>query len=173
MHKMVKVKTTNKHNKYAHLSFNSTLSHSFTTTKLNTYVHLPFNSTPSHSFLTTKLKLICASTTSFYPKSLIPDHQTRSPFYQLGRCGSREVCGFIRQDTLESYYTCSCPQKHLCLFLRPKTPKIVTHMHFHGWAYTARCTPNYWERLPEYKRHKKKLKYLPTSLVLSNNDLYF
>ncbi|KAK4297585.1 hypothetical protein Pmani_006255 [Petrolisthes manimaculis] len=62
---------------------------------------------------------------------------------KLGKCMTGEECGFIRQDTLESYYTCSCPEQHLCLFIRPQTPIIVTHMHFHGWAYTARCMPNY------------------------------
>lgn len=37
---------------------------------------------------------------------------------QLPTCRSGEVCSDIRPDTYESYYTCSCPYRHLCLVPR-------------------------------------------------------
>ncbi|KAK8736841.1 hypothetical protein OTU49_004671 [Cherax quadricarinatus] len=61
---------------------------------------------------------------------------------QLPKCKTGEECGHIRADTLESYYTCSCPQHHLCIFKGPQLTHITTQLHFHGQAYSGKCTSN-------------------------------
>jgi len=61
---------------------------------------------------------------------------------KLPECRRYEVCGSIRADTLESYYTCSCPVGHLCVFPgHPADTHTQSHLHFYGDAYTASCLP--------------------------------
>ncbi|CAL4099859.1 unnamed protein product [Meganyctiphanes norvegica] len=61
---------------------------------------------------------------------------------KLPECRRYEVCGSIRADTLESYYTCSCPVGHLCVFPgHPATTHTQSNLHFYGEAYTASCLP--------------------------------
>ncbi|XP_066951808.1 uncharacterized protein [Macrobrachium rosenbergii] len=61
---------------------------------------------------------------------------------QLPKCKTEEECGHIRADTLESYYSCSCPEQHVCVFERPQRAAFTSELHFEGHAYTAQCTPN-------------------------------
>ncbi|XP_071537222.1 uncharacterized protein [Panulirus ornatus] len=61
---------------------------------------------------------------------------------QLPRCNTGDECGYIRADTLASYYLCSCPVQHRCIFRGPQPTQIITKLHFHGPAYTGKCTPN-------------------------------
>ncbi|KAG7167273.1 U-scoloptoxin(11)-Sm5a-like isoform X2 [Homarus americanus] len=78
------------------------------------------------------------------------DTRTPSPteklyFYtcnELTKCKRWEECGHIRNDTLESYYMCSCPEHHMCVFKGSQPTHITTQLHFHGHAYTGICTPN-------------------------------
>lgn len=62
--------------------------------------------------------------------------------HQLPQCRTGDECGHIRADTLESYYSCSCPEKHICVFTGPQQTKVMSQLHFEGHAYTATCTPN-------------------------------
>ncbi|KAK7069528.1 hypothetical protein SK128_026832 [Halocaridina rubra] len=61
---------------------------------------------------------------------------------QLPKCPSNGECGYIRADTLESYYSCSCPEQHICVFTRPQQAHVTSQLHFEGHAYTAKCLPN-------------------------------
>ncbi|XP_037783954.1 U-scoloptoxin(11)-Sm5a-like [Penaeus monodon] len=61
---------------------------------------------------------------------------------ELPKCRVGDECGRIRADTLESYYSCSCPENHLCLFRDPQSTHSTRQLHFQGKAYKATCTPN-------------------------------
>lgn len=61
--------------------------------------------------------------------------------HKLPQCSHGNRCGYIRKDTLETYYTCSCPQHHLCGLTRPQSTVITSQLHFHGPAYIGHCIP--------------------------------
>nr|XP_045625807.1 uncharacterized protein LOC123775056 isoform X2 [Procambarus clarkii]XP_045625808.1 uncharacterized protein LOC123775056 isoform X2 [Procambarus clarkii]XP_045625809.1 uncharacterized protein LOC123775056 isoform X2 [Procambarus clarkii] len=60
----------------------------------------------------------------------------------LPKCKRGDECGHIRADTLESYYTCSCPEHHLCIFKGPQLTHNTSRLHFNGHAYSGMCTAN-------------------------------
>ncbi|KAB7499626.1 hypothetical protein Anas_08056, partial [Armadillidium nasatum] len=64
---------------------------------------------------------------------------------ELPRCNTGQTCGYVRRDTYEVYYTCSCPFDHLCTFQDPFTPSTdevqkLGLLHFHGESTVAICT---------------------------------
>ncbi|MPC08329.1 hypothetical protein E2C01_000911 [Portunus trituberculatus] len=61
---------------------------------------------------------------------------------ELPMCRRGEKCGYIREDTLETYYTCSCPEQQLCMFRGPQSTVTTSQLHYIGKAYIGRCTPH-------------------------------
>ncbi|XP_024886401.1 uncharacterized protein LOC112463925 isoform X2 [Temnothorax curvispinosus] len=53
-------------------------------------------------------------------------------------CESLEFCGYIRSDLYSTYYRCTCPEKHLCVF-KNKTQVNVQELLYSGPAYMAYC----------------------------------
>lgn len=69
---------------------------------------------------------------------------TTSPHsFQLPKCRRGDQCGYIREDTLETYYSCSCPEHHLCVFMGPQKPTVTSMLHYQGNVYTGHCTPHW------------------------------
>nr|XP_031843842.1 U-scoloptoxin(11)-Sm6a-like isoform X2 [Nomia melanderi] len=54
------------------------------------------------------------------------------------RCKTNEFCGHIRSDLFSTYYRCSCPEKHLCVF-ENRTMENVQELLYSGPAYKAYC----------------------------------
>ncbi|XP_076281662.1 U-scoloptoxin(11)-Sm7a-like isoform X2 [Lasioglossum baleicum] len=53
-------------------------------------------------------------------------------------CETDDFCGHIRSDLHSTYYRCSCPEKHLCIF-RNRTTENVQELLYSGPAYRAYC----------------------------------
>ncbi|KAK2589098.1 hypothetical protein KPH14_001925 [Odynerus spinipes] len=56
-------------------------------------------------------------------------------------CNTLEFCGYIRSDLYSSYYKCTCPQAHLCIY-KNKTQENVQELLYTGPAYKAYCYPH-------------------------------
>ncbi|XP_078040353.1 U-scoloptoxin(11)-Sm7a-like [Augochlora pura] len=54
------------------------------------------------------------------------------------KCERDEFCGHIRSDLYSTYYKCSCPEKHLCIF-KNRTTENVQELLYSGPAYRAYC----------------------------------
>ncbi|KAG0722927.1 hypothetical protein GWK47_043577 [Chionoecetes opilio] len=70
----------------------------------------------------------------------VTEHISLYTCTELHQCTRGDPCGYIREDTLETYYTCTCPQHHLCVFKGPQLTVTTNQLHFHGNAYVGRCT---------------------------------
>ncbi|XP_066588435.1 uncharacterized protein [Prorops nasuta] len=57
------------------------------------------------------------------------------------KCQSYDFCGHIRADLYSTYYRCTCPMGHLCVF-RNKTLENVQELLYSGPAYKAYCLPS-------------------------------
>lgn len=77
-------------------------------------------------------------------------------------CRSGDKCANIRADTLESYYSCSCPEGHLCVFKGSPHTHIIKELHFHGHAYTATCMPN-WQLHQSWCNKWQVISTVPTA----------
>ncbi|XP_050711512.1 U-scoloptoxin(11)-Sm5a-like [Eriocheir sinensis] len=74
-----------------------------------------------------------------------PSSSEKVSFYKcqkLPKCRRGDQCGYIREDTLETYYSCSCPEHHLCVFMGPQKPTVTSMLHYQGNVYTGHCTPH-------------------------------
>ncbi|XP_032677785.1 kappa-scoloptoxin(11)-Ssd1b-like [Odontomachus brunneus] len=54
------------------------------------------------------------------------------------RCETLDFCGYIRADLYSTYYRCTCPEKHLCIF-KDKIKVNVQELLYSGPAYMAYC----------------------------------
>ncbi|XP_053980345.1 U-scoloptoxin(11)-Sm2a-like isoform X2 [Hylaeus volcanicus] len=55
-------------------------------------------------------------------------------------CYTHEFCGYIRSDLYSTYYRCTCPENHLCIF-NNRTSENVQELLYSGPAYKAHCLP--------------------------------
>nr|XP_012149419.1 PREDICTED: uncharacterized protein LOC105663650 isoform X1 [Megachile rotundata] len=55
-------------------------------------------------------------------------------------CVTREFCGHIRADLYSTYYKCTCPQNHLCIF-KDQNKENVQELLYSGPAYKGYCIP--------------------------------
>ncbi|XP_076685069.1 kappa-scoloptoxin(11)-Ssd1b-like [Andrena cerasifolii] len=55
-------------------------------------------------------------------------------------CYTYEFCGHIRSDLYSTYYRCTCPENHLCIF-RDRSAENVQELLYSGPAYKAYCLP--------------------------------
>ncbi|KAG7205383.1 hypothetical protein KM043_007378 [Ampulex compressa] len=55
-------------------------------------------------------------------------------------CQTLDFCGYIRSDLYSTYYKCTCPQKHLCVF-QNRSQENVQELLYSGPAYKAYCYP--------------------------------
>lgn len=57
---------------------------------------------------------------------------------QKRMCESLEFCGYARTDLYSTYYRCTCPEKHLCIF-KNKIQVNIQELLYSGPAYMAYC----------------------------------
>ncbi|XP_076174818.1 uncharacterized protein LOC143150430 [Ptiloglossa arizonensis] len=55
-------------------------------------------------------------------------------------CNTHEFCGNIRSDLYSTYYKCTCPEDHLCIF-KDRSIENVQELLYSGPAYKAYCLP--------------------------------
>ncbi|XP_017882126.1 uncharacterized protein LOC108626139 [Ceratina calcarata] len=55
-------------------------------------------------------------------------------------CYSYEFCGHIRSDLYSTYYRCTCPENHLCIF-KDRERENVQELFYSGPAYKGYCLP--------------------------------
>ncbi|CAL7943194.1 unnamed protein product [Xylocopa violacea] len=56
------------------------------------------------------------------------------------RCDTREFCGHIRADLYSTYYRCTCPENHLCIF-EDRNRENVQELLYSGPVYKGYCVP--------------------------------
>lgn len=49
-------------------------------------------------------------------------------------CNTYEFCGHIRSDLYSTYYRCTCPENHLCIF-QDRNKENVQELLYSGSAY--------------------------------------
>ncbi|GAB1866859.1 hypothetical protein CAJAP_07938 [Camponotus japonicus] len=54
------------------------------------------------------------------------------------RCETLDFCGYIRSDLYSTYYRCTCPEKHICIF-KDQTQVNIQELLYSGPAYMAYC----------------------------------
>ncbi|XP_012240454.1 kappa-scoloptoxin(11)-Ssd1b-like [Bombus impatiens] len=55
-------------------------------------------------------------------------------------CNTYEFCGHIRSDLYSTYYRCTCPENHLCIF-QDRNKENVQELLYSGSAYKGYCLP--------------------------------
>ncbi|XP_063847078.1 U-scoloptoxin(11)-Sm5a-like isoform X2 [Scylla paramamosain] len=108
----------------------------------------PYSSSTPSEIIDPHTTLLCRcpwpyawSLTNATASATSSEHTYLYTCHELPMCRRGDKCGYIREDTLETYYTCSCPEQQLCMFRGPQSTVTTSQLHYYGKAYIGRCTP--------------------------------